>query len=145
MEHQTPTPRQKPYDIHERLFLFACEIVRTTQFLHIHSLVGRALSYQILDAGLSIGANAQEADGASSRNDFIAKFRIALKEAKETSFRLRVCRACDLLDERFASTIAESNELVRIIGAIVHKASRRRTRDELLRTRSRGGKPAKDR
>jgi four helix bundle protein len=126
MEHHRPASVQKPFDIHERLLCFACDVVRAAQFLHTRSPIGRALSYQLLAAGTSVGANAQEADGASSRNDFIAKLRIALKEAKETRFRLQVCRRCDLLDERFDPLLVESDELVRIIGKIVHNAIPRR-------------------
>jgi 23S rRNA-intervening sequence protein len=84
MEQTKLTPSGKPFDIHERLLLFACDIVRLTQFLHTRGPIGRRLSYQILDAGTSVGSNAEEADGASSHADFIAKNRIALKEAKET-------------------------------------------------------------
>jgi len=118
-------PPGKPFDIRERLELFACEIVAAVQFLHTRGPIARVLSYQILEAGTSIGANAQEADGASSHRDFIAKNRIALKEAKEVRFRLRVCRRRDLLDERFDPLIKESDELVRIIGKIVHNALRK--------------------
>lgn len=81
-----------------------------------------------------MGANAQEADGASSRADFLAKNRIALKEAKETRFRLLVCRQCELLDERFEPLVRESEEIVRIIAAIVHNTianGNRRQRDKL--------------
>ena len=42
------------------------------------------LSKQILRWGTSIGANVEEASGAQSKRDFIAKFHISLKEAKET-------------------------------------------------------------
>jgi four helix bundle protein len=87
MEQTKLTPSGKPFDIHERLLLFACDIVRLTQFLHTRGPIARRLSYQILDAGTSVGPNAEEADGASSHDDFIAKNRIALKEAKETRFR----------------------------------------------------------
>ena len=66
-------PSGKPYDIHERLLDFACDIVRTAQFLHDRGPIARALSYQLLSAGTSAGANAAEGDGASSHNDFIAK------------------------------------------------------------------------
>jgi len=92
MEQTKLTPSGRPFDIHERLLLFACDVVRLTQFLHTRGPIARRLSYQILDAGTSVGSNAEEADGASSHNDFIAKNRIALKEAKETRFRLRVCQ-----------------------------------------------------
>ena len=74
-----------------------------------------------------MGANYEEANGASSRADFIAKNRIALKDAKELRFRLRVCRLSDLLDARFERPlIQESDEIVRILGKIVHNAIRRR-------------------
>lgn len=124
MEQTHTTPSGKPFDIHERLLLFACDIVEVTQFLHTRGPIARRLSYQILDAGTSIGSNAEEADGASSHKDFIAKNRIALKEAKETRFRLRVCQRSHLLTPDFYPVVQESDELVRIIGKIVHNALR---------------------
>ena len=139
MNEQRLTPSGKPFDIHERLLDFACDIVRAAQFLHTRGPIGRALSYQLLSAGTSTGSNAEEADGASSHDDFIAKNRIALKEAKETRFRLRVCRRSELLDARFDPLVTESDELVRILGKIVHnalrnKASRGRTLNREPRT-----------
>jgi len=126
MNEQRLTPSGKPYDIHERLLEFACDIVKAVQFLHTRGSVARAFSYQLLSAGTSTGANAAESDGASSHNDFIAKNRIALKEAKETRFRLRVCRRCDLLDLSFDPLVQESDELVKILGKIVSNAVRNR-------------------
>ena len=122
MKHPTTTPSGKPYDIRERLLIFACDIVEASQFLHTQGAIARALSYQLLAAGTSVGSNAEEADGASSHRDFIAKNRIALKEAKEIRFRLRVCRKSNLLDARFEPLVEESDELVRILGKIVHTA-----------------------
>jgi four helix bundle protein len=119
-------PKQKPYDIHDRLLLFACDIVRTSQFLHDEGGIGRALSYQLLSAGMSAGANAAEGDSATSHDDFIAKTRIALREAKETRCRLRVCRRVGLLDATFEPVLDESDQLVRILGKIVHNAIKNR-------------------
>jgi four helix bundle protein len=124
MKHENLTQSGKPYDLHDRLLLFACDIVGAVQFLHKRGPIGRALSYQLLAAGTSVGSNYEESDGASSSADFIAKNRIALKEAKESRFRLRVCRRCNLLDTNFDSLIAESDEIVRILGKIVHNAAR---------------------
>jgi four helix bundle protein len=90
-------------------------------------------SYQLLSSGTSAGSNAEEGDGASSHRDFIAKNRIALKEAKEARVRLRVCRKCDLLDERFAPLVQESDEIVRILATIVHNALRRKARPATVR------------
>jgi four helix bundle protein len=129
MDQTSLTPSGKPFDIHERLLLFACDIVRVTQFLHTRGPIARQLSYQILNAGTSVGSNAEEADGASSHADFIAKNRIALKEAKETRFRLRVCQRTRILSPEFDPVIQESDELVRILGKIVHNAVRNAIND----------------
>jgi four helix bundle protein len=98
------------------------------EFLHKRGPIGRALSYQLLSAGTSVGANYEEADGASSHDDFLAKTRISLKEIKESRFRLRVCRRCNLLDATFDPLVAESDELVRIFGRLVHTAATRKAR-----------------
>jgi four helix bundle protein len=124
VEHIRRTPSGKPFDIRERLLDFASDIVGAVEFLHSRGPIARALSYQILQAGTSMGANAAEADGASSRRDFIAKNRIALREPKETRFRLRICRRRGYLDSSFDPLIQESEELVRILGKIVHNARR---------------------
>jgi four helix bundle protein len=124
MAHQTLTAGGKPYDIHERLLLFGCEVVKAAQFLHDRGGIARELSYELLACGTSAGSNAEEADAASSHRDFIAKSRIALREVKEARFRLRVCRHCDLLDSRFDPLVQESHELVLILGKIVHNALR---------------------
>jgi len=125
MKQPEITPPEKPYDLHERLLVFACEVVRAVQFLHTRNAIARELSYQILSAGTSVGANYEESDGASSLADFVAKTRIALKEAKETRFRLKVCRRSGLLEAEFDPLVRESDEVVRILGKIVHNARRR--------------------
>jgi four helix bundle protein len=41
-------------------------------------------------AGTSIGSNAEEAQEAQSKADFIAKLSVSRKEARETTFWLRL-------------------------------------------------------
>jgi four helix bundle protein len=48
------------------------------------------LSQQLLKSGTSIGVNIEKAQGAISKAEFIAKIQIALKEAKESKFWLRL-------------------------------------------------------
>jgi four helix bundle protein len=110
---------RKPYDLRERLFQFACVVVRIVQFLHTRGPVASALSYQLLRCGTSAGANYEEADDGSSPRDTRAKRRIALRELKETRFRLRVLRQCELLSKEHDPVINESAELVRIVATIV--------------------------
>ena len=54
---------------------------------------------QLGRAGTSVGANIHEAQYAQSRKDFISKMEIALKEASETSYWLKLMRETDRIDE----------------------------------------------
>jgi hypothetical protein len=47
-------------DLDERVFMFSCRIVDVFNLLQKGCPAGRALSYQLLDAGTSIGANYEE-------------------------------------------------------------------------------------
>ena len=123
MAHTEWAIPEKPYDLRERLFLFACIIVRLAQFLHTRGPIAAALSHQVLRSGTSAGANYEEADDGSSPRDRLAKTRIVLRELKETNFRLRVLRRSGLLTEWQDPVINESAELVKIVAAIIRKSS----------------------
>ena len=73
------TIAHKPYDLRERLFNFACVVVRIATFLHTRGPIARALYAQLLRSGTSAGANYEEADAGSSPKDTRAKRRIALR------------------------------------------------------------------
>ena len=59
------TVKDKPYDLRERLFNFACAITRVAKFLHTRGPIAVALSAQLLKSGTSAGANYEEADDGS--------------------------------------------------------------------------------
>ena len=124
MNHSNWAIRAKPYDLRERLFLFACVIVRIAQFLHTRGPVAAALSHQVLKSGTSAGANYEEADDGSSPRDGLAKKKIVLRELKETHFRLRVLRRSGFLTEAQDGVINECAELVKIVATIVRSSSR---------------------
>jgi four helix bundle protein len=111
MEKKNPYHFAKPYDLRERLFDYACAIVRLTQFLHKQDAVAREHAGQILRAGNSAGANYEEADDGSSKADTRVKRRISLRELKEALFRLRVLRATGYLTEEHEPVIEETLEL----------------------------------
>jgi len=118
-------PSEKPYDIRERLFPFACEVVRIAQKLHTRGRIAGGLSVQLVDAAVSAAANAEEADDGSSDKDFRAKERICLREIKEARLRLRVLRATGFLDETHDPLVQESLELVRIVATIIRNNARK--------------------
>ena len=75
---------------------------------------------QLLRAGTGIGANVAEAEQAQSRPDFISKMNIALKEAVETNYWLRLLHASDYLSEtEFSSIHNDCTELERMLTAII--------------------------
>ena len=121
MDDSDWTIHQKPYDLRERLFLFACLIVRVVQFLHTRGPIAKAL-YQLLKSGTSAGANYEEADDGSSPRDTLAKNMIVLRELKETKFRLRVVRQSGILTAAHDPVIDESAELVKIVATIVRNS-----------------------
>ena len=115
----------KPIDIRERAFDFAVRVVRLCRYLDEKPGVGRTLGKQLLRAGTSVGANVEEAKAGQSRADFISKNAIALKEARETSYWLRLLAASDVLDEaRVADLRVEAEELTRILAAIIVSAKK---------------------
>jgi four helix bundle protein len=121
MENWDWTVRDKPYEIRERLLNFACLCIRVVQYLHTRGPIATALSYQILASSNSAGANYEEADDGSSPADRLSKRRIALREVKETLFRLRVLRKAGFLTAEHDPVLAENDELKRILATIVRK------------------------
>ena len=78
------------------------------------------MSKQLLRSGTSIGANVAESQQAQSRPDFISKLSIALKEASETKYWLRLLSATEYLEiSEFDSIMADCIELEKILVSIV--------------------------
>ena len=109
-------------DLPERTFAFARRIVKLCQVLDEKPGVSRTQSRQLLRSGTSIGANVEEGQAAQSRADFIAKYYIACKEARETHYWLRLLGVSEVLPaERLSEISAECNELIAVLTSIVKK------------------------
>ncbi len=112
-----------PFDIGERTFRFACEIVRFCRRLARGDWAIQVLARQLLKAGTSIGANIEEARAAYSRREFVCKNGIALKESRETSYWLRLIDACNLAPRAEIEPLrSEAREILAILTTIVKKA-----------------------
>ncbi len=78
------------------------------------------LSKQILRSGTSIGANVEEANGGSSKKDFLAKMKIAYKEARETSYWLRLLKDTNYIEEAvYRSIHNDCEELLKLLYTII--------------------------
>ena len=105
--------------IEEKSFRFAVRIVKLNQHLRAKKKE-YVLSKQLLRSGTSIGANVAESQQAQSRADFISKLEIALKEAAETKYWLRLLNATEYLsDTEFNSIYTDCSELEKLLVAIV--------------------------
>ena len=98
--------------LEERLFEYAVRAIAVARALP-KSDVGGHIGKQMLRSGTPAGANYQEAVGWESRNDFVHKMQIVLKELRETYYWLRVTKAVRLLPvKRLEDILQESNELI---------------------------------
>lgn len=113
-------------DICERTFAFSVRVVRLCQRLDGRPGVNATLSRQLLRAATSIGANVEEAQAGQSRGDFISKMSIALKEARETDYWLRLLATAEILPADQSEDLKrEARELTRILGAIIVSARKK--------------------
>ena len=108
--------------VERKSFLFAVRIVKLSKHLNVNKKE-YVLSKQLLRSGTSVGANIAEAEQAQSKADFISKMNIALKEAVETNYWLRLLQASDYLsDAEFSSIHSDCRESEKILTAIIKTA-----------------------
>lgn len=82
------------------------------------------ISRQILRSGTSIGANIAEAVHPQSKADYLNKISIALKEANETKFWLRLLKDCNYITQaHYETLISDCHTIIKILVSIVNKVS----------------------
>ena len=105
--------------IQEKSYSFALKIMKFTFSIPKSSSLSIVIN-QLLRSGTSIGANVEEAIAAFSKEDFLYKMNIALKEARESNYWLRLIRDSGVkLDYDITAMIEDSVELCKILSAIV--------------------------
>jgi len=109
-----------PIDIQDRTFVFACRIIHLYKAIIKEDRSNEIIGRQLIRSGTSIGANLEEASGAQSRADFLSKCNIALKEARESYYWLRLLVETEIVSKKKAELLTqESNEIVSILTSIV--------------------------
>ncbi|MBI5219994.1 MAG: four helix bundle protein [Bacteroidia bacterium] len=113
------------YNLEERLIDFTCLIFEISDNIQ-NTKAGNHISGQMIRSGSSPALNYGEAQNSESKNDFIHKFKIILKELRETLIGLkitkkgRLCKNNDLLEKG----IAECIELISIFVKSIDTASK---------------------
>ncbi len=104
--------------VQEKSFAFALRIVKLSRHLQLdrRELI---LSGQFIRSGTSIGANIEEAIAAQSKRDFLAKMSIAMKEARESHYWLRIVCESGLANSPEVTTLLqECRELMNLLSSI---------------------------
>lgn len=119
--------KQRVYDLEDRLIDFACLIIEADENLP-NSRAGNHLGGQLLRSGTSPALNYGEAQAAESKNDFIHKMKICLKELRETNVCLKIIAKRKMLKEELVGIVLkESKELVAIFTKSVETAKLKKT------------------
>ena len=137
IEHRTPNEAAgdwalhdggtsgRQFDLEERLLEFASAVIDLSEKLP-NTRAGNHIAGQILRSGTSPFPNHGEAESAESRDDFIHKLKLCLKELRETRrwARLIQRKAWAKNETTLLFVLNESDELIRIFMSSIQTAKR---------------------
>ncbi len=115
----------KKYDIEERLIDFSVQIIFFVESLP-NTKSASHLGGQLLRSGTSPSLNYGEAKSAESKNDFLHKMKVCLKELRETHNCLRILYRAKIykIEQQVKELIIECNELISIFVKSINTASK---------------------
>ena len=110
--------------IETKSFLFAVRITKLYKYL-TRQKNEHIIPKQLMRCGTSIGANVSEGEKGQSKADFNTKMCIALKEANESYYWLRLLYSTDYLNQKeFVSLEKDIKEIISILVAICRKSNK---------------------
>jgi len=113
----TEIKNPKQYDLEERTLKFSKSVIEFCNKLP-KTLANIEIIKQLIRSAGSIGANYIEANESLSKKDFVMRVKICRKEAKETRYWLVLSQ---VRESDKQNLIKETNELMKIFGAILEK------------------------
>ena len=118
----------KKYDLEERLIQFALLIIDIVEMLP-NTKVGNHIAGQLIRSGTSSAFNYGEPQVAESRDDFIHKMKICLKELKETHIAVQIIRRKPLIKDftKVDKSISECKELISIFVRSIETARKNKS------------------
>lgn len=118
--------KERQFDLQDRLVDYAVRVIRLSDALP-DTKTGKHVASQILRSGTSPAPNYGEAQGAESRDDFIHKVKVALKEMRETHIWLKIIAKANLIKpaKQLEPLLQETDELVAILFASAQTARKR--------------------
>ena len=116
---------KRKFDLEDRLLEFASAVIDLSESLPTNR-AGNHIAGQVLRSGTSPYPNHGEAEAAESRDDFIHKLKICLKELRETRrwARLVKRKAWVKNETTLLFVLGECEELIRIFHSSIQTARR---------------------
>ncbi len=120
---------ENKYDLEDRLIDFVLTIDNIVEKLP-QTKLGKHIAGQMIRSGSSPALNYGEAMAAESRNDFIHKLKVILKELRETFICLKIIKRKPLINpvEDVATAYQENNELISIFVKSIQTAKRNKSK-----------------
>lgn len=117
--------RNDKFDLEDRLIEFAVVIIKITENLN-NTRAGNHVAGQLVRSGTAPALLYGEAQSAESRNDFIHKLKILLKELRETLVALKIIKRVPLTKtiELVDKAMIEYNELISIFVKSIETAKK---------------------
>ncbi len=102
------------YDLEDRLITFACQCLDVCELLP-NTKAGNNLEYQLSKSSTATALIYGEAQAAESRNDFLHKIKLVLKEIRETRINLRIIKQKPVIQNiKVEIALNEANQLMAI-------------------------------
>lgn len=116
---------ERKYDLEDRLIDFAVLIIRITENL-FNTKAGNYIGGQLVRSGTSPALHYGEAQSAESRNDFIHKLKILLKELRESRSAMKIIKNGPLAENMglVEKGLLECNELISIFVKSIETAKK---------------------
>lgn len=103
--------------IQEKSFKFSLAIIEL--YKQLSKVDNNPILQQLLRSATSIGANVNEGSAGQTKKDFITKMTIASKEARESSYWLRLLKESKWYNIDLTDKISDCNDIIKILTKIV--------------------------
>ena len=115
----------RKFDLEDRLVNYTCKMIDIVESLP-NSRSGNYISGQLIKSCHSPAFNYGEAQAAESRNDFIHKMGVVLKELKECRTALKIIQIKEMIKpkEKLSQVFEETEELIAIVAKSIATAKK---------------------
>lgn len=114
----------RKYDLEDRLVGYSCRMIDVVEALP-NTRAGNYIAGQLIKSCMSPTFNYGEVQGAESRNDFVHKLGVVLKELKECRSALKIIIKKTLIKpvSKLTGVYKETEELIAIMAKSIETAT----------------------